>query len=387
MKYYLIAGEASGDFHASRLMQQLQAQDPESVFRYYGGEAMQAVGGQLVHHYSTLAYMGFVQVALHLDHILASMSECKTDIARFAPDALILIDYPGFNLSIAQWARRHLPSAKICYYISPKIWAWKSYRLKAIRRNVDLMLSILPFEVEWYRERDYIVTYVGNPTVDELTPLLGEEKALANEKYVLLVPGSRRAEVKDNLRVMLAATRGMGTRIIAGAPGLDPAFYAEVLEACGCDMADVQVRFNQTHQLMRHAQVAAVTSGTATLEAAFLDCPQVVCYNFKGGWAVYNVMKMALHSIRYVSLVNLLIYGVTGDKSLPDERHAAVCELLGPYLNARTLRDELQKIWADDSPSRRDMLRQYAVMRQRLGGPGAPLRAASAIIEIINKPL
>ena len=384
MKYYLIAGEASGDLHASRLMQQLLAQDPEASFRYYGGEAMQAVGGQLVHHYSTMAYMGFVQVALHLDHILANMSECKKDIARFAPDALILVDYPGFNLSIAQWARRHMPSAKICYYISPKIWAWKSYRLKAIRRNVDLMLSILPFEVEWYRARDYIVTYVGNPTVDELAPLLSEEKALANEKYVLLVPGSRRAEVKDNLRVMLAATRGMGMRIIAGAPGLDPAFYAEVLEDCGCDMADVQVRFNQTHQLMRHAQVAAVTSGTATLEAAYLDCPQVVCYNFKGGWTVYNVMKMALHSIRYVSLVNLLIYGVTGDRSLPDERHAAVCELLGPYLNERTLRDELQKIWADDSPARLDMLRQYAVMRQRLGGPGAPQRAASAIIEILH---
>ena len=384
MKYYLIAGEASGDLHASRLMQQLLAQDPEASFRYYGGEAMQAVGGQLVHHYSTMAYMGFVQVALHLDHILANMSECKKDIARFAPDALILVDYPGFNLSIAQWARRHMPSAKICYYISPKIWAWKSYRLKAIRRNVDLMLSILPFEVEWYRARDYIVTYVGNPTVDELAPLLSEEKALANEKYVLLVPGSRRAEVKDNLRVMLAATRGMGMRIIAGAPGLDPAFYAEVLEDCGCDMADVQVRFNQTHQLMRHAQVAAVTSGTATLEAAYLDCPQVVCYNFKGGWTVYNVMKMALHSIRYVSLVNLLIYGVTGDRSLPDERHAAVCELLGPYLNERTLRDELQKIWADDSPARLDMLRQYAVMRQRLGGTGAPQRAASAIIEILH---
>ena len=384
MKYYLIAGEASGDLHASRLMQQLLAQDPEASFRYYGGEAMQAVGGHLVHHYSTMAYMGFVQVALHLDHILANMSECKKDIARFAPDALILVDYPGFNLSIAQWARRHMPSAKICYYISPKIWAWKSYRLKAIRRNVDLMLSILPFEVEWYRARDYIVTYVGNPTVDELAPLLSEEKALANEKYVLLVPGSRRAEVKDNLRVMLAATRGMGMRIIAGAPGLDPAFYAEVLEDCGCDMADVQVRFNQTHQLMRHAQVAAVTSGTATLEAAYLDCPQVVCYNFKGGWTVYNVMKMALHSIRYVSLVNLLIYGVTGDRSLPDERHAAVCELLGPYLNERTLRDELQKIWADDSPARLDMLRQYAVMRQRLGGPGAPQRAASAIIEILH---
>ena len=382
MKYYLIAGEASGDLHASRLMHQLRLQDPEATFRYYGGDAMRAEGGLLVKHYSELAYMGFVQVALHLDDILRGMKHCKRDIANFRPDVLILVDYPGFNLSIAKWAKQELPQTKVCYYISPKIWAWKAYRLKAIRRNVDLMLSILPFEVEWYGKRGYSVSYVGNPTVDELHPMLtGTEAAsAATEKYVLLVPGSRKAEVRDNLRIMLEATQGLGTRIIAGAPGLDAEFYAEVLAGLKCETRDVQVRFGQTHQLMRHAQVAAVTSGTATLEAAYLDCPQVVCYNFKGGMLVYSIMKWVLRNIRYVSLVNLLLYGITGDKSLPDERHAAVCELLGPYLTPRTLRAELDRIYPDDAPDRQKMLQRYAQMRQNLGAPGAPERAAKAIL-------
>jgi len=386
MKYYLIAGEASGDLHASRLMHQLKLQDPEAQFRFFGGDAMKAEGGLLVCHYSELAYMGFVQVALHLDDVLAGLKRCKNDIFNWRPDVLILIDYPGFNLKIAKWAKTELPQMKICYYISPKIWAWKSHRLKAIRRDVDLMLSILPFEVDWYKQRDYAVNYVGNPTVDELYPMLQTEKSASDtfEKYLLLVPGSRKAEVRDNLRVMLEATQGMATRIIAGAPGLGPDFYAEVLNDYKQDTKDVQVRFGQTHALMRHAQVAAVTSGTATLEAAYLDCPQVVCYNFKGGMPFYLIMKQVLKNIRYVSLVNLLIYGITGDKSLPDERHAAVCELLGPYLSAKTLRAELDKIFPDDAPDRKRMLEQYQRMRDVLGDPGAPERGARAILALMR---
>lgn len=385
MKYYLIAGEASGDLHASRLMHQLKLQDPDAKFRFFGGDAMKEEGGMLICHYSELAYMGFVQVALHLSDIMQGMKRCKNDITRFAPDVLILVDYPGFNLGIAKWARKTLKNTKICYYISPKIWAWKSYRLKAIRRDVDLMLSILPFEIDWYAQRQYPVTYVGNPTVDELAPL--RESAPADnrlEKYILLVPGSRKAEVKDNLRIMLEATRGLGPRIIAGAPGLGADFYAEVFAQMEDLSRDVQVCFGRTAQLMRHAHVAAVTSGTATLEAAYLDCPQVVCYNFRGGKLFYNIMKVALRSIRYVSLVNLLIYGISGDKHLPDERHAAVCELLGPYLNAKTLRAELDKLMGDDSAERRTMLAQYEVMRQHLGEPGAPERGAKAILELIR---
>lgn len=429
MKYYLIAGEASGDLHASRLMHEIKQQDAQAEFRYYGGDAMRQEGGVLVRHYRQLAYMGFYQVVTHLRTILSGMSQCKADIAAFRPDALILVDYPGFNLGIAKWARKHLSGCKTVYYISPKIWAWKSWRLKAIRRDVDLMLSILPFEVEWYRTRGYEVNYVGNPTVDELYALrnagsAGEAKESVSkvlevskgskesisksleivsetkigvqkdlESFILLVPGSRRAEVSDNLRVMLEATRGFSQtlpdgsqrpyqRIIAGAPGLDSKFYAEVLDRLP-DAADVQVRFGQTHQLMAHAHVAAVTSGTATLEAAYLRCPQVVCYNFKGGMLFYNVMKVALKSIRYVSLVNLLIYGITGDKSLPDERHAAVCELLGPYLTPQTLRAEMQKLLPVDSEVRQQMLANYDHMAQVLGEPGAPKRAAEAIGKLI----
>lgn len=386
MKYFLIAGEASGDLHASRLMRQLKQQDPEAQFCYFGGDAMRAEGGLLICHYSQLAYMGFVQVALHLNDVLGGMKRCKNYIAKWRPDVLILIDYPGFNLKIAKWAKAEMPQMKICYYISPKIWAWKSHRIKAIRRNVDLMLSILPFEIDWYKQRDYSVNYVGNPTVDELYSMLHAEKTTSEtlEKYILLVPGSRKAEVRDNLRIMLEATQGMATRIIAGAPGLSPEFYAEVLSDIKFDTNDVQVRFGQTHALMHHAQAAAVTSGTAVLEAAYLDCPQVVCYNFKGGMPFYLIMKQVLKNIRYVSLVNLLLYGITGDKSLPDERHAAVCELLGPYLSAKTLRAELDKIFADDSPGRKMMLEQYKRMRTILGEPGAPERAASAILKLLS---
>lgn len=392
MRYYLIAGEASGDLHASHLMKQLLEQDPEVHFRYYGGDAMAAVGGELVCHYRQLAYMGFYQVITHLPTILSGMKRCKADIQAFAPDVVILVDYPGFNLGIAKWVKQHLPNTRVAYYISPKIWAWKSWRLKAIRRDVDLMLSILPFEVAWYKERGYEVEYVGNPTVDELYPLRTKsvESAAATGTaesaelpLIALVPGSRRAEVRDNLRVMLEATHGMGRRVITGAPGLTPEFYQEVLHNMG-NPSDVEVVFGQTHALMQQARVAAVTSGTATLETAYLRCPQVVCYNFKGGMLVYNIMKLALKSIRYVSLVNLLIYGISADKHLPDERHAAVVELLGPYLTANTLRQELQKLLPLNSSARMSMLKQYDVMAHNLGEPGAPRRAAARIIALLR---
>lgn len=393
MKYYLIAGEASGDLHASRLMQELKVQDPDARFRYYGGDAMAAQGGTLVRHYRDLAYMGFYQVVTHLGTILRGMKDCKQDILSYQPDVIILVDYPGFNLGIAKWVKEQskksgslLARTKVVYYISPKIWAWKSYRLKAIRRDVDLLLSILPFEVEWYKRRDYQVQYVGNPTVDELYDLA--QKQPARREGVLLVPGSRKAEVTDNLRIMLEATRDMGHRIITGAPGLSPEFYKEIL-AKARFAEDVEVRFGETHQLMLHARVAAVTSGTATLEAAYLRCPQVVCYNFKGGKLVYRIMQRALKSIGYVSLVNLLIYGISGGKKVdaeglpyPDERHAAVCELLGPYLTAETLREQLQQLLDDDAPARQEMLRQYAKMADTLGAPGAPVRAAQAILQL-----
>lgn len=379
MKYYLIAGEASGDLHASRLMMELKAQDPHADFRFYGGDAMKAVGGTLVCHYSKLAYMGFVQVALHLREILTGMSQCKKDIMAYQPDAVILIDYPGFNLGIAKWVKQNLKS-KVVYYISPKIWAWKEYRLKDIRQNVDCMLSILPFEVDYYKRHNYEITYVGNPTVDELEPLRREQFSReefckkhdlnVNQPIIAILAGSRKAEVKGNLPVMLDAASKIPCHqiVIAGAPGLKPEFYEPIVDKYRT-VPPVTIVFGETYDLLRSAQVAAVTSGTATLETAFLNVPQVVCYQFKGGMLVYKIMELALRRIRYVSLVNLLLDA------------PSVVELLGPYLTPERLRAELLKI-VDVGSDRSNMLDEYARMREILGEPGAPVRAAQKIIQL-----
>lgn len=379
MKYYLIAGEASGDLHASRLMMELKAQDPHADFRFYGGDAMKAVGGTLVCHYSKLAYMGFVQVALHLREILTGMSQCKKDIMAYQPDAVILIDYPGFNLGIAKWVKQNLKS-KVVYYISPKIWAWKEYRLKDIRQNVDCMLSILPFEVDYYKHHDYEITYVGNPTVDELEPLRREQFSReefckkhdlnVNQPIIAILAGSRKAEVKGNLPVMLDAASKIPCHqiVIAGAPGLKQEFYQPIIDKYRT-VPPVTIVFGETYDLLRSAQVAAVTSGTATLETAFLNVPQVVCYQFKGGMLVYKIMELALRRIRYVSLVNLLLNA------------PSVVELLGPYLTPNRLRAELVKI-VEEGNDRSNMLKEYARMREILGEPGAPVRAAQKIIQL-----
>ncbi len=381
MKYYLIAGEASGDLHASRLMRELKQRDPQAQFRFYGGDAMKAEGGVLVCHYSKLAYMGFVQVALHLREILTGMSRCKQDIAAYQPDAIILVDYPGFNLGIAKWVKKKL-SAKVFYYISPKIWAWKEYRLKDIRKYVDCMLSILPFEVDYYKKHDYDVTYVGNPTVDELEPLRTENFSreafcLAhdlnlNQPIIAILAGSRKAEVMGNLPIMLDAAIRFTCHqvVIAGAPGLSADFYQPILDRFRA-VPPVKIVFGETYDLLRSAQVAAVTSGTATLETAFLNVPQVVCYQFRGGKLAYKIMEFALRRIRYVSLVNLLLDS------------PAVVELLGPYLTANRLYAELSRI-EDDCADRRAMLAEYERMRTILGAPGAPERAADAIVRFLK---
>lgn len=381
MKYYLIAGEASGDLHASRLMRELKQRDPQAQFRFYGGDAMKAEGGVLVCHYSQLAYMGFVQVALHLREILTGMSRCKQDIAAYQPDAIILVDYPGFNLGIAKWVKKKL-SAKVFYYISPKIWAWKEYRLKDIRKYVDCMLSILPFEVDYYKKHDYDVTYVGNPTVDELEPLRTENFSreafcLAhdlnlNQPIIAILAGSRKAEVMGNLPIMLDAAIRFTCHqvVIAGAPGLSADFYQPILDRFRA-VPPVKIVFGETYDLLRSAQVAAVTSGTATLETAFLNVPQVVCYQFRGGKLAYKIMEFALRRIRYVSLVNLLLDS------------PAVVELLGPYLTANRLYAELSRI-EDDCADRRAMLAEYERMRTILGAPGAPERAADAIVRFLK---
>lgn len=392
MKYYLIAGEASGDLHASFLMRQLKKLDPQTHFRFFGGDSMAAEGGTLVRHYRDLAYMGFVQVVRHLPQILQGMKTCKNDIAQYQPDAVILIDYPGFNLDIAKWVKTQMPSVKVFYYISPKIWAWKEYRIKQIRKYVDRLLCILPFEVEWFHQRGYEVTYVGNPTVDELAPIVAHafdrqdfclrHEINANQSIIALLPGSRRAEVSDNLPKMLEAATSISCHqlVVAGAPAVPRELYGQIIRRYQM-VPPVKIVFGETFDLVRAAEVAAVTSGTATLETAYLGCPQVVCYRFGGGKLVYSIMQYVLRHIRFVSLVNLLLDGFSKDHPL---EKPAVPELLGYKFSSELLHQELVSLMGQ-SEARSRMLAQYARMKEILGEPGAPVRAASAILEILKK--
>lgn len=372
MKYYLVAGEASGDLHASNLMREIKVCDPSAEFRYFGGDMMQREGGVLVKHYREMAFMGFVDVIMNLNKILRNMRECKEDICNFAPDAVILVDYPGFNLKIARFVKEelHLP---VHYYISPKIWAWKEYRIKSIRRYVDYMYSILPFETEYFRKLDYTVDYVGNPTVDELAvrPYADEtfadfirENSLPDKPVIALIAGSRVGEIKSSLPRMIEAAEGFKEYqlVVAGAPGISPELYKSVIGD-----APVRVVYEKTYRLMQQATAALVTSGTATLEAAIIGVPQVVCYHVFGGWVTHKIFEYVLRSIDYVSLVNLI-----ADKPV-------VKELLAHHFNPEDTRRELERIL--DKSVRADMLDGYAEVRRRLGGTGAARNAAQLICE------
>ena len=286
MKYYLIVGEASGDLHASHLMAALKEEDSQAEFRFFGGDLMAAVGGVMVKHYKELAYMGFIPVLLHLRTIFANMKRCKEDIVAWQPDVLILVDYPGFNLDIAKFvhANTRIP---VFYYISPKIWAWKEYRIKNIKRDVDELFSILPFEVEFFEgKHGYPIHYVGNPTVDEVTAFLASSSetfddfvranGLSAKPVIALLAGSRKQEIKDNLPDMLRAAASFPDYqlVLAGAPGISPEYYKRYVGG-----ADVKIIFNKTFPLLRQAEAALVTSGTATLETALFRVPQAVCYH------------------------------------------------------------------------------------------------------------
>lgn len=379
MKYYLIAGEASGDLHASRLMRAIKEKDPEAEFRFIGGDLMAKVGGSMLKHYRELAYMGFIPVLLHLKTILSNMEACKRDIERVCPDVLILIDYPGFNLSIAKFVHSHT-NIPVFYYISPKIWAWKEYRIKNIKRDIDGLFSILPFEVDFFENKHhYPIHYVGNPTADEVEEFKNaynesfveftSRNSLADKQIIALLAGSRKQEIKDNLPHMIrAAKRVAGNNcqiVIAGAPGIDRSYYDEFIRGKG-----VEIVFNQTYELLFHSRVAAVTSGTATLETALFNVPQVVCYETPLP-KVIGFLRRHLLKVKYISLVNLIA------------NRTVVKELVADSFSEDNIAAELSALVADGK-ERSVMLEGYADVKHTLGEKHAAENAAEKMISSLS---
>lgn len=375
MKYYLIVGEASGDLHASNLMRALQHEDPQAEFRFFGGDLMKAVGGTCVKHYRELAYMGFIPVLLHLRTIFRNMDFCKKDVEAWQPDVLILVDYPGFNLKIAEYIKRHT-QIPVYYYISPKIWAWKEYRIKNIKRDVDELFSILPFEVDFFKKHQYPIHYVGNPCVDAVDDFRkkGQEtfsefvtaNGLEDKPIIALLAGSRRQEIKDNLTRMIEAARSFPQYqfVVAGAPGIEPDFYKRYIDS------STKIVFGQTYRLLQQAEAALVTSGTATLETALFRVPQVVCYYISVGKLV-SFLRRHILKVKYISLVNLI-----ADREV-------VTELVADGMTVSNIKKELAKIISGGS-GRSRMLSEYDRLIGILGEPGASERAAAQITALLK---
>jgi lipid-A-disaccharide synthase len=374
MKYYLIAGEASGDLHASNLMRGIQEKDPQADFRYFGGDLMQSVDGTLVQHYKDLAFMGFIPVLKNLGTIFRKMDFCQKDIQDYHPDVVILIDYPGFNLKIAKHVKTKL-NIPVFYYISPKIWAWKTYRIRSIRKYVDRMLCILPFEIDFYKKHNYKIDYVGNPTVDAIAnrecadETFGEfieQFGLPDKPIIALLAGSRKQEIKDNLPTMLEASSVYSDYqlVIAGAPGIDWDHYKQYTEG-----KSVSVVQNQTYRLLKQASAALVTSGTATLETGLLRVPQAVCYKVPVKHISSFVFKH-FFSCPYISLVNLIA------------NKTVVQELFGVDFSEEKIKNELNKL-LNDSVYRQNMLDRYDEMITVLGKPGASSQAAEVIVNAL----
>jgi len=366
MKYYIIAGEASGDLHGSNLIKGLLAEDPDAEIRFWGGDLMRSAGGTLVKHYRDLAFMGFAEVAMNLKTILGNIKFCKEDIAAFNPDALIFIDYPGFNMRIAKWAKplRY----KTFYYISPQIWAWKENRIKSIKRDVDKMYVILPFEKDFYETKHgYNVEFVGHPLIDAIhgrqkVDEIGFRKEFnIDEKPVIaLLPGSRKQEISKMLDVMLSVVPEFPDHqfVIAGAPGQEPEFYRQFTKT-----QNIHFVQNRTYDLLSISSAALVTSGTATLETALFKVPEVVCY--RGNWISYQIAKRVI-TLKFISLVNLIM-----DREV-------VRELIQGELNTKNLRSELHKLL--DPGTRSRILSDYDQLEKKLGGAGASHKTAKLIV-------
>lgn len=371
MKYYIIAGEASGDLHGANLIKALKQEDTNADIRCWGGDLMQDAGGMLAKHYRDLAFMGFVEVLMNLRTILNNIKFCKQDIEKFNPDVIIFIDYPGFNMRIAKWAKQKgIPTH---YYISPQIWAWKENRIKDIKRDVDKMYVILPFEKDFYEKKhNFPVEFVGHPLIDAIqnrTTISREdfirENNLENKPIIALLPGSRKQEISKMLEIMLSVTKDFSDYqfVIAGAPSQEYDFYKTFLK-------DENVHFvsNRTYDLLSYSEVALVTSGTATLETALFKVPEVVCY--KGSRISYEIAKRII-TLKYISLVNLIM-----DKEV-------VTELIQNQLNTKNLKTEIQKLINPEY--RKNLLHEYDVLEQKLGGTGASQKTAKLIVDSLKE--
>ena len=374
MKYYIIVGEASGDLHASRLMRYITHYDPEAQFRFIGGDNMSTVGGTRIRHYKELAYMGFIPVLLHLPTILSNMSMCKQDIARWRPDVVILVDYPGFNLKIAKYVKKQL-SPKVFYYISPKIWAWKEWRIRSIKRDVDEMFSILPFEIDFFEKKHhYPIHYVGNPTAEEVSAFrqsyhesfsdFCDNNQLEQRPIIALLAGSRRQEIKDNLPAMIEASKQFADYqlVLAGAPSIDDAYYRQFLSGTRVHMVK-----DKTYQLLTHSTVALVTSDTATLETALFNVPQVVCYKASPPKLARFAFNLIL-KVKYISLVNLIA------------GREVVQEMFADRFRVYDIANELYRI-LPGQPGRELMLQGYQEVVRRLGNLVAPDNAARLMVQ------
>ncbi len=373
MKYYIIAGEASGDLHGSNLIKELKQLDRSAAIRCWGGDKMQAAGGELIKHYRELAFMGFTEVIMNLRTIFRNLAFCKEDILQYRPDALILIDYPGFNLRIAKWAKEQ--GLKVIYYISPQVWAWKEGRVKTMKECIDKMLVILPFEKDYYKNKwSWEVEYVGHPLVEEVNRQLasgsyreGNYEKLSENSIIALLPGSRKQEIMKKLPVMLEVSKSFAGYqfIVAKAPGVEETFYDELLKS----YSNVSYVSNQTYNLLMQAKAALVTSGTATLETALFGVPEVVCY--KGSYLSYQIGRR-LVKVKYISLLNLIM-----DKLV-------VKELIQDQLTVDNLKAELQELLMNED-RKKQLQKDYKALKNLLSeGGNASAKAAQLIVEFLK---
>lgn len=374
MKYYFIAGEASGDLHASNLIKELVRQDDDAVVRGFGGELMEKAGMQLKKHYREMAFMGFLPVLMNLKTIKRNFSVCEHDLLQFNPDVLVLVDYPGFNLRMAEFAKKH--GIRVFYYISPKIWIWKKHRIKKIKAFVDEMFTILPFETKFYKELGYDVNYVGNPLLDAIMakPAKGDfvdfvaENELTEQPIIALLPGSRLQEINSLLPRMLEAAAVFPSHqiVVTAAPNVDVSVYDPLMQS----YPSAKLLHNKTYEVLQQADVAILASGTVSLEAGILRCPQIVCYRMDGGTLLYLVGQYFV-GITLVSLVNLIL------------KRMAVKELLQHHCTVNNIREEIDRI-LNDEVYQQKIQESYTELRQQLGEPGASSRAASLMIEKLN---